>query len=96
MKGSEHLQKPERFLSFGTNSLHPDLLESRIGKNQNDLQCVYQLITSLFINLFSDNMDLISLSSGLTPTERAAADVVAAESKGETEVLKFIDGRLVS
>ena len=59
---------------FGMNSLHPDLLPSQIKKDQNDEQGFYQLITSLFINPFSDNNELISLSRGLTPTERAAAE----------------------
>ena len=31
----------QRFLSFGTDSLHPDLLPSRIEKYQNDVQCLY-------------------------------------------------------
>ena len=41
-------------------------------------------------------MELISLSSGLIPTEKAASDMLEAEAKGETEVLKFIDERLVN
>ena len=48
------------------------------------------------MNPISDNMKLISLSSGLIPAERAAEDMLAAECKGETEVLKFIDEWLVS
>ena len=50
----------------------------------------------MFINLFSDNMELISLSPGLIPTERAAADMLEVESKGETEALMIIDERLVN
>ena len=42
-----------------------------------------------------DNMELFSLSSGLISTEQAAADMLKAEFKGETGVLKFIDERLV-
>ena len=64
----------QSFMLFGMNSLHPDLLPSQIKKDQNDEQGFYQLITSLFINPFSDNNELISLSRGLTPTERAAAE----------------------
>ena len=86
----------ERFLLFGTNSLHPDLLPSQIEKDENDVKCVYQLNTSLFINPFSDNMEIISLSSGLIPIKRAAAHMVEAESKGKTEVLKFIDEQFVN
>ena len=41
-------------------------------------------------------MELISLSSGLIPTERAASDMLEAEAKGEAEVLKFIDELLVN
>ena len=48
------------------------------------------------MNPISDNMKLISLSSGLIPTERAAEDMLAAECKGETEFLKFINEWLVS
>ena len=74
----------------------PELLPSQIEKDENDVQCVYQLNTSLFINPFSDNMELISLSSGLIPIKRAAANMLEAESKGKTEVLKFIDERFVN
>ena len=49
------------------------------------------------VNPLWDNTELISLSSGLKiPTERAAADMLEAKSKNETEVLKFIDERLLS
>ena len=41
-------------------------------------------------------MELISVSSGLIPTERAAPDMLEAESKDESEVLKFINERLVN
>ena len=75
--------KGQRFVSFGTNSLYLDLLPSWLEKDQNNVQCVYQLITSLFINPFSDNMELISLSSELTPTERAVAGMLEADYKGE-------------
>ena len=74
----------------------PELLPSQIEKDENYVQCVYQLNTSLFINPFSDNMELISLSSGLIPIKRAAANMLEAESKGKTEVLKFIDERFVN
>ena len=76
--------------------MHPNLLPSQIKKYPSDVQCVYQFITSLFISLLSDNMGLISLSSGLIPTGRDAADMLEAESKGETEVLKVINERLVN
>ena len=85
-----------RFMSFGMNSLHPNLLPSQIKKYPSDVQCVYQFIASLFISLLSDNMGLISLSSGLIHTGRDAVDMLEAESKGETEVLKVINERLVN
>ena len=53
------------------------------------------IIMSWFINPFMDNMELFSLSSGLISTEQATADMLKAEFKGETGVLKFIDERLV-
>ena len=44
-------------ISFGTRSLHPDLLPSQIEKHQNNVQCVYHLITSMFIISFSGNTE---------------------------------------
>ena len=54
-----------------------------------------ETITSMFLNPFSD-MELVSLSSGVVTTEKVTSHLLAAEGRGETEMLKFIDERLVN
>ena len=58
---------------------HQDLLLSRIKKDQRDIQIVYD---TLFINPFPE-MDLISLSTGVTQPEKIRNDPLNAEHTEE-------------
>ena len=83
----------QEFLSLKSSSTHPDLLPSRIQGDQSDVQAVQDTITSMFINPFEE-MELISLSSGVIPTDKVTSDLLDAKKIGERELLKFQDERL--
>ena len=61
---------------------HHDLLPSRIKKDQHDVETVYDTINTLFINPFLE-MDLVSLSTGVTPPEKIKNDLSNAGHTGE-------------
>ena len=81
------------FLSLTSDQIHPDLNPTRIKRDQKDVLAVKETIISLFINPFEE-MELISLSSGIIPTEKVTADLLDAELIGEGELVKFQKERL--
>lgn len=82
------------FLSFRTNSTHLDLNPARIKPDQKDVQTTIETILSMFISPFDDQMDLISLSSGVAPTGKVTEDLLNAESIGDIALQKFQQERL--
>ena len=85
----------EEFICFESNLIQHDLSPPRIKRDQSDVQTVYDTISSVFINPFSE-MDLISLSTGIVPTDKIKNDLFNAHAIGETALNKFIDERLVN
>ena len=83
----------QEFLSLRSSSTHPDLLPSRIRRDQSDVLAVRSTITLMFINLFEE-MALVCLSSGVVPTDIVTYDLLDAELIGERELLKLQDERL--
>ena len=63
------------FTSNKASPKHQDFLPSRIKKDQRDVQIVYDTINTLFINQSSE-MDLISLSTRVTPPEKIKNDLL--------------------
>ena len=63
-------------------------------RDQADVSTVQEVITNMFVNPFEE-MELISLSSGVLPPENVAIDLLEAHTKGENEMAKCIDERLV-
>ena len=83
----------QEFLFLRSSTTHPDLLTSRIRRDQFDVLAVQDTITSMFINPIEE-MELITLSSGVVPTDKVTSDLLDSELKGERELLKFQDERL--
>ena len=77
------------------NSKHPDLSPARIKRDQKDVQTVKDTIDSMFINPFEE-CDLISLTSGIAPTEEVTDQLLDAEMLGENAFVKFQQERLES
>ena len=73
-----HCTDSTEFLSLISSSTHSDLLPSRIQRDQSDVQPVQDTITSIFINPFEE-MELISLSSGVIPTDKVTSDLLDAK-----------------
>ena len=65
--------------------------------NQKNIKMIYNVSTN-FINPFSDNMELNSMSSRLIPTERVAADMLEAVQmqNWSSEVFQWLAYRPVS
>ena len=76
------------------NSKPPKLFPSRIKRDQPDVSTVQEVITKMLVNPFEE-IELISLSSRVLPPENVAFDLLEAHTKGENEMEKFINGRLV-
>lgn len=73
----------EQFLSYWVNSKQPKLFPSRIKSDQADASAVQEVIAQTFVNPFEE-MELISLSSGVLPPENVAFDFLEVHTtKGE-------------
>ena len=70
--------------------VHQDLQPSRIKHNLNDVQSVVDLLKYTFINP-AEESSLISLSSGIIPTEAIRRDLENAYDKGKSAMDTFID-----
>ena len=86
-------ENSEAYLNYKSSSKHHDLSPSRINKDQCDVQAVYDTISSIFVNPFSE-MDLVSLSTGVAPSELITQDLLNAQSVGEKSMKEFIDDPL--
>ena len=75
--------------------VHQDLQPSRIKHNLNDVQSVVDLLKYTFINP-AEESSLISLSSGIIPTEAIRRDLENVYDKGKSAMDTFIDLRLVN
>ena len=75
--------------------VHQDLQPSRMKHNLNDVQSVVDLLKYTFINP-AEESSLISLSSGIIPTEAIRRDLENAYDKGKSAMDTFIDLRLVN
>ena len=85
----------EEFICFETNLKRHDLLASRIKRDQCDIQPVHDTAISVFVNPFSE-MELISLSSGIAPTDKIKTDLLDAHAIGETAMNKLVHERPVN
>ena len=85
----------QEFLSMSKNSKHPDLSPARIRRDQKDVKTVKDTIDSMFVNPF-DEVDLISITSGVAPTTEVCDQLIDAEMLGENALVKFQQERLES
>ena len=75
------------------NSKHPDLSSARIKRDQKDVKSVKDTIDAMFINPFEE-VDLISLTSGVAPNAEVTDQLLNAKVLGENALLKFQQERL--
>ena len=69
---------------------HKDfLIQSRISKNERDIQSVLRIVNNIFIKFFSHN-DLLCISNGLV----AKHDLLSARGKGIKAMEAFHELRL--
>ncbi len=76
-------------------SKHPDLSPARIKRDQKDVKTVKDTMDDMFVNPFEEG-ELISLTSGVAPTEEIANQLLDAEMLGENALVKFQQERLDS
>ena len=74
---------------------------SRFVLSRNILICIHQesqktktMFASTFINPF-EGKELISLTSGLSPSDEVISDLLSAKSKGDSALKEFVQERLV-
>ncbi len=72
---------------------HKDMSESRIQRDDNDVQAVVNVLTEVFVPPFSEN-PLPSIATGITVPDDAARRVLAAYDLGKGSMESFITDRL--
>ena len=85
----------EELICFESYSIHHDLSPARVKRDQSDVQTVYDTVSSVFVNPFSE-MELVSLSTGIAPTDKIKNGLLNAHAIGKTALNKFIEKRLVN
>ena len=61
-------------------NVHHDLSPKRIQWDEEDVKAIINVINENFISPFEEQ-ELISLSSGILPTEKITSDLLTAEEK---------------
>ena len=74
---------------------HKDLSESRIKKDENDVNSLVSLLQDTFINPFSDN-PVLCISNGMVASDEISKDLLNAKDKGRISMETFTNERLSS
>ena len=77
-----------------TVNVHHDLSPKCIQRDEENVKAIINVINENFISPFEDQ-ELISLSSGILPTEKITSDLLTAEEKGLSALNTFNEKRLV-
>ena len=70
-------------------------MPSRIKRDRRNVQALRDTVSSVFVNSFSE-MELISLSKEIAPTDKTKTDLLDDLDIGETTMNKFTRERLVN
>lgn len=89
----KHMQE---FLLMSRDSKHPDLNQARIKRDQKDVRTVKETIDAMFANPFEEEVDLISITSGVVSSSTVCDQLLDAEMLGENALVKFQQERLES
>ena len=79
--------------SFG--KIHQDLQSKRISRDLNDVQAIMNLLKETMINPVEEK-SLMSISSGISPTDKIKDSTGKAYSVGKEAMEHFINSRLAS
>ena len=88
-------QLPEFVKYHNSKQVHKDLQVSRINRDLDDVQGVFDLLNESLINPV-ERKELVSLSSGVFPGNQIVADLDQAYEKGKKCMENFINDRLIS
>ena len=72
---------------------HPDLISSRIKKDQDAVDNILGILETTFIDPLSPLL-LMSISTDLVAIKKAAKDMLLAETLGKAAMKKYLDIRL--
>ena len=72
---------------------HPDLISSRIKKDQDAVDNISGILETTFIDPLSPLL-LMSISTDLVAIKKAAKDMLLAETLGKAAMKKYLDIRL--
>ena len=69
---------------------HPDLKSSRITKDEEDVECLTDMLENIWFNTFtSEALDLCNLSSGVSAEKDVVTDILTAKEKGDKRLSTF-------
>ena len=60
------------------------MTSSRITKDEEDVECLVDMLENIWFNLFtSEVLDLCNLSTGASPEKDVVTDILTAKEKGD-------------
>ena len=73
----------------------PDLTSSRITKDEEDVECLIDMLENIWFNPFtSEASDLCNLSTGTSPEKDVVTDILTAKEKRDQAFADFLTARL--
>ena len=73
----------------------PDLTSSRITKDEEDVECLIDMLENIWFNPFtSEALDLCNLSTGTSPEKDVVTDILTAKVKRDQAFADFLTARL--
>ena len=73
---------------------HPDLTSSRITKDEEDVECLIDMLENIWFNPFrSEALGLCNLSTGASPEKDVVTDILTAKEKGDQAFAHFLTKR---
>ena len=74
---------------------HTDLTSSRITKDEEDVECLIDMLENISFNPFTSKaLDLCNLSTGASPEKDVVTDILTAKEKGDQAFVDFLTKRL--
>ena len=74
---------------------HPDLTSSRITKDEEDVECLIDMLENICFNPFTNEaLDLCNLFTGASPEKDVVADILTAKEERDQGFVNFLMKRL--
>lgn len=95
---SQYLRQLREMIGLSGSPLnHPDLQETRIKRDERDVQSLHNLLDQAWVNLFEDDREsVLNIATGSVPSAEIEQDLLDAHNIGELAYRDFRKNRLQS